>query len=37
MLITKTNDSTFKVCVDGEKEDIKAFYEGAIREWKKKK
>jgi len=36
LLVTKTNDSTFKVSVDGKKEEIKAFYEGAIREWKKK-
>ena len=36
LLVTKANDSTFKVSVDGEKEEIKAFYEGVIREWKKK-
>lgn len=36
MLVTKANDSTFKVSVDGEKEGIKAFYEGVIREWKKR-
>ncbi len=35
MLVTMVNDSTFKVCVDGEKEEIKAFYEGVLREWKK--
>jgi hypothetical protein len=37
LLVTKANDSTFNVCVDGEKEEIKGFYEGVIREWKKKK
>ncbi len=36
LLVTKANDSTFNVCVDGEKEEIKAFYEGVIREWKKR-
>lgn len=36
LLVTKTNDSTFRVSVDGEKEEIKAFYKGVIREWKKK-
>lgn len=36
LLVTKANDSTFKVSVDGEKEEIKAFYEGVIREWKKR-
>lgn len=37
MLVTKANDSTFKVSVDGEKEEIKAFFEAVFREWKKKK
>jgi len=37
LFVTKTNDSTFNVCVDGKKEEINAFYEGVIREWKKKK
>jgi hypothetical protein len=37
LLVTKANDSTFNVSVDGEKEEIKAFYEGVLREWKKKK
>ncbi len=36
LLVTKANDSTFKVNVDGDKKEIKAFYEGVIREWKKK-
>ena len=36
LLVTKANDSTFNVSVDGEKEEIKAFYEGIIREWKKR-
>ncbi|TRX34085.1 hypothetical protein [Flavobacterium restrictum] len=37
MLVTKDNDSIFKVSVDGKKEEIKAFFEGALSEWKKKK
>ncbi len=37
MLIKKANDSTFKVYVNGEKVEIKAFFDGVIREWKRKK
>ncbi len=35
MLVTKANNSTFKVYVDGDKKEIIAFFEGAIQEWKK--
>ncbi|MDX6182722.1 hypothetical protein SGQ44_10040 [Flavobacterium sp. Fl-77] len=35
LLITKTNGSSFKVSVDGEKEDVKIFFEDALREWRK--
>lgn len=37
ILITKTNGKTFKVSVDGDKKDIKAFFEGVIKEWKIKR
>lgn len=36
LLVTKANDSTFKVSVDGDKKEIIIFYEGVIREWEKK-
>ena len=34
MLITKMNNSQFKVSVDGKKDEIKIFFEGAIEQWK---
>jgi hypothetical protein len=34
MLITKMDNSQFKVSVDGTKEEIKIFFEGAIEQWK---
>lgn len=34
MLVTKNNDSQFKVCVDGKREDVKAFFEEALSKWK---
>lgn len=37
ILVTKTNGQTFKVSVDGDKKDIKAFFEGVIKEWKIKR
>ncbi|QLC65924.1 hypothetical protein LPB248_06395 [Flavobacterium sp. LPB0248] len=37
ILVTKTNGKTFKVSVDGDKKDIKAFFEGVIKEWKIKR
>ncbi len=33
MKITKKDGSTFKVCADGEKEEIKAFFEEAMAKW----
>jgi hypothetical protein len=35
MLVTKTDGSTFKVSVNGKKEEIKTFFGVAFREWKK--
>lgn len=37
IVVTKTNGKTFKVSVDGDKKDIKAFFEGFIKEWKIKR
>ncbi|MFH6988958.1 hypothetical protein ACHRVW_14540 [Flavobacterium collinsii] len=37
ILITKINGKTFKVSVDGDKKEIKAFIEGALREWEIKR
>lgn len=34
MLVTKIDDSQFKVCVDGKREQIKAFFEEAINKWR---
>ncbi|MBE8726490.1 hypothetical protein [Flavobacterium hungaricum] len=34
ILVTKTNGKSFKVRVDGDKKEIKTFFEGAIRQWK---
>ena len=36
MLVTMFNDSTFNVYVNEDKKEIRAFFEGTIREWKKK-
>jgi hypothetical protein len=36
MLVTKTDNSTFKVCVDGKREEIKSFFEEAINKWHSK-
>ena len=33
MLVTKTDGSQFKVCVDGKREEIKAFFEDALGRW----
>jgi hypothetical protein len=37
MLITKKDNSQFKVCVDGKREEIKLFFEEALDEWNKSK
>lgn len=37
MIITRMDGSNFKVSVNGEKGEIKSFFEGAIRNWKKSK
>ena len=37
MLVTKTNNSQFKVCADGKREEIKEFFEEALNEWTKNK
>lgn len=37
MLITKSDGSQFKVCADGKPEEIKSFFEGALKLWKQKK
>ena len=37
MLVTKTNNSQFKVCADGKREEIKEFFEEALNEWTKDK
>ena len=37
MLVTRKDSSTFKVCADGSKEEIAAFFNGAISKWKSKK
>jgi hypothetical protein len=37
MLVKKNDGTTFKVCVDGKREEIKAFFEDAIRLWNQKK
>jgi hypothetical protein len=34
MMVTKKDSSKFKVCADGEKAEIKAFFEEAISKWK---
>ena len=35
MLITKNDSSSFKVCVDGTKQEITEFFNDAITKWKK--
>ncbi|MDX6188168.1 hypothetical protein SGQ83_02315 [Flavobacterium sp. Fl-318] len=37
ILVTKTNGNTFKVSVDGDKKEIRDFFEGVLREWKTKR
>lgn len=37
MLVTKTDDSQFKVYVDGKRNEIKAFFEEALSIWTQKK
>ena len=37
LLITKTDSSSFKVCVDGTKKEIAEFFNDAINKWKQKK
>jgi|SRR5450432_3824178 hypothetical protein len=37
MLITKTDSSSFKVCVDGTKKEITDFFNDAIDKWKRQK
>ena len=36
MLVTRQDNSKFKVYVDGKKEDVKVFFESAIHEWQKR-
>lgn len=33
LLVTKTDSSQFKVCVEGKREEIKAFFEEALNKW----
>lgn len=35
MLITTKDNKTFKVCIDGKKDEIKTFFENSLREWRK--
>jgi hypothetical protein len=37
MLITKSDSTQFKVCADGKQEDIKSFFEDAIKQWQQHK
>ena len=37
MLVTKNDDSKFKVCVDGNREKIKQFFEEALAKWHQNK
>ena len=37
MLITKTDGSTFKVSVDGKKEEVKSFFEDALNLWRQRR
>ncbi|WP_426485907.1 hypothetical protein [Flavobacterium sp. 2] len=36
-LITKNDGSSFKVSVDGDKQEIKSFFEGLLHEWHKRR
>ena len=37
LLITKLDDTQFKICADGKREDIKSFFEDAIKQWQQHK
>lgn len=37
LAVKKIDGSTFKVSVDGKKEEIKSFFEGALKEWANRK
>ena len=37
MLVTKKDSSQFKVCVEGKREQIKSFFEDAMKKWKENK
>lgn len=37
MLVTKTDGSTFKVCADGKRVEIKSFFEEALKKWTQNK
>jgi len=37
MLITKNDGTTFKVSVNGKKEEVKSFFEDALKKWQEKK
>jgi hypothetical protein len=37
MLVTKSDGSEFKVCADGRPEEIKSFFEGALKLWIQKR
>jgi bisphosphoglycerate-independent phosphoglycerate mutase (AlkP superfamily) len=37
MLITKTDDTQFRVSANGKKEEVKYFFEGALAQWKRRK
>ena len=37
MLITEVDGTQFKVSVNGKKEEIKSFFEGALAQWKQRK
>ena len=37
MLVTKNDKTTFKVCVEGKKEEVKKFFEEAMKIWNTKK
>jgi hypothetical protein len=37
MLVTKTDSTTFKVSVNGKKEEIKSFFEDALNIWQQNK
>lgn len=37
MLVKKTDSSQFKVSVDGKKEEVKSFFDDALKQWQKHK